>query len=103
MIGFFPDLYPDELLYSVCARFCNWTQYPDKKSVVRELFGTPNALAVIDLPTHLGSFMAALPPGNRYSAERLIDDHTLLPFYSPFHPTERIERLREDMQGNSKV
>jgi hypothetical protein len=103
MIGFFPDPYPDELLYSVCARFCNWTQYPDKKSVVQELFGTSNALAVIDLPTHLGSFIAALPKGNCYIVERLIDDHTLLPFYSPFHPPERLEGLREDMQGNTRV
>lgn len=103
VIGCFPDPYPGELLYSVCARFQNQVQYSDQKFVVKELFGTSNAIAVVDLPSRLDSLIAALPLGNRYSAERLIDDHTLLPFYSPFHPTERIERLREDMRGNSKV
>jgi hypothetical protein len=29
MIGCFPDPYPDELLYSVCARFHERVQYPN--------------------------------------------------------------------------
>ena len=40
MIGFFPDPYPDELLYSVLARFQSRVQYPSRESLVRELFGT---------------------------------------------------------------
>jgi hypothetical protein len=103
MISFFPAPYSDELLYSIYARFSNWMQYPDKKSVSRELLGTSNALAVIDLPTHLDNLITALPIGHRYSVEYLINNHTLLPFYSPFHPPERLERLREDMRENNKV
>ncbi len=103
MAGFFPDPYLDELLYSVCARYSNQAQYPDKKSVVQELFGISTALAVIDLPAHLGNLIAALPLGHHYTVDRLIDSHTLLPFYSPFHPLERVQRLREDMRGSGKV
>ncbi len=103
MAGFFPDPYLDELLYSVCARYSNQAQYPDKKSVVQELFGISTALAVIDLPAHLGNLIAALPLGHHYTVDRLIDSHTLLPFYSPFHPLERVQRLREDMRGSNKV
>jgi hypothetical protein len=103
MIVVFPTPYPDELLYSIFARYSDRMQYPDKKCVVQELFGTSNTLAVIDLPSHLGNLVAALPPGHRYTVEHLIDDRTLLPFYSPFHPLKRVERLRQDMQGSGKV
>ncbi|HEY9694164.1 MAG TPA: TnsD family transposase [Oculatellaceae cyanobacterium] len=103
MIGFFSDPYPDELLYSICARYSNLTQYPDKKLIVKELFGTNTALAVVNLPSHLNSLIAALPIGHSYSVEQLIDNHTLLPFYSPFHPSERMQRLRKDMGKTSKV
>jgi hypothetical protein len=103
MAGFFPDPYSDELLYSVCARYSNQAQYPDKKSVVQELFGISTAIAVIDLPAHLGNLIAALPLGHHYTVDRLIDSHTLLPFYSLFHPLERVQPLREDMRGSGKV
>ncbi len=101
MIGLFPEPYPDELLYSVCARFSDRVQYPGSSSVMRELFGTKNAVAVVDLPSRLGHLVAVLPPGHRYTVERLIDDHTLLPFYSPFCPPERINFVREDMLGTN--
>jgi len=103
MTGFFPDPYPDELLYSICARFFAQVQYPDKKLVVQELFGSSSALAVIDLPTHLSCLVINLPIGNCYTFDRLIDNQTLLPFYSPFHQPDRVERLREDMRGNGKL
>jgi hypothetical protein len=53
MIGCFPDPYPDELLYSVCARFHKRVQYPNKKGTMRELFGDEAAIAVVDLPSNL--------------------------------------------------
>jgi len=39
----------------------------------------------------------------RYTVERFIDNHTLLPFYSPFCPRMRVEQVREDMGGNNPV
>jgi hypothetical protein len=100
MIGHFPDPYPDELLYSVFARFSDRMDYPSKKSVIRALFGTWNVMADVDFPNHLDSLIAALPPGCNYTADSLIDDHTLLPFYGPFLPAERLELIRRDMHGD---
>ncbi len=100
MIGHFPDPYPDELLYSVFARFSDRMDYPSKKSVVRDLFGTENVKAVVDLPSHLDSLIAALPPECSYTANDLIDNHTLLPFYGPFLPTERLKLVRRDMHSD---
>lgn len=100
MIGFFPDPYPDELLYSVCARFQDLVNYSDPRYVVQELFGTIHARAAVDLPSHLNHLVANLPSGTRYTVERLIDESTLLPFYSPFMPPERVRSLREQMSGS---
>lgn len=99
MIGYFPAPYPDELLYSICARFSNLMQYRGKKSVVRDLFGTENVMAVVDFPSHIDCLIAALPPGCNHTADTFINDHTLLPFYSPFLPLERLELVRRDMHG----
>ena len=101
MIGALPALYPGELLYSLCARYCNRMQYPSKRSVVQELFGTGNVIASVGLPSHIDDFVAALPPGHPYTAEYLIDNHTLLPFYGPFLPPERLCHLRQDMRGRN--
>ena len=101
MIGFLPQPYLDELLYSICARYSGWLQYPSRKSIIQELFGSAKASAIIDLPSRLDNFVAALPLGHCYTVERLIDEHTLLPFYSPFLPSERVSHLRQDMEGDN--
>jgi hypothetical protein len=100
MLGCFPDPYPDELLYSVCARFQARMQYPSKKSAPRELFGSTTHTAAIDLPSRLNWLVYALPPHHHYSVEQLIENHTLLPFYSPFLPPKRVTQLRADMSGD---
>ncbi len=100
MIGLFPDPYPDELFYSVCARFQDLVNYSDPRYVVQELFGTIHARAAVDLPSHLNHLVANLPSGNRYTVDRIIDESTLLPFYSPFMPPERVRSLREQMSGS---
>lgn len=99
MLGHFPAPYPDELLYSVCARFAARAGYANVKSVLDELFGAPTATAVIDLPNRLGFLAAALPANSSLTADRLIALHTLLPFFSAFRSASRVEQLREDLKG----
>ena len=101
MIRCFPDPHPDELLYSICARFSDRMGYPTEYAVVQELFGTHAVKAVVDLPSHLGRLISMLPPGTSYTVDDLIDDHTLLPFYRSFLPPERLQCLRNDMCGDN--
>jgi hypothetical protein len=98
IIGFFPSPYPDELLYSICARFSTRAGYPGVKSVLEELFGAPTAAAVIDLPNRLSSLTEALPAYSSLTIDRIIDKHTLLPFFSAFLPTSRVKQLRDDLK-----
>jgi hypothetical protein len=99
MIGHFPTAYPDELFYSLCARYSRRASYPNVKSVLLELLGASTASAVVDLPNRLGHFVAALPAGTSLTLDRLIHCHTLFPFFSPFLPVERVEQLRAGMRS----
>lgn len=100
MIGYFPDPYPDELFYSLCARYSERMQYPGKTAVHQELFGLLMSNATIDLPGHLDFFAAALPPGHRCGqVNRVIDRHTLWPFYRPFLSVERQQAVLAAMRG----
>lgn len=100
MIVNFPDSYPDELFYSICARFAERMQYPSGRSVIRELFGSANAIACVSLPSHLDHFIAQMPLHYGYSADNIIDNYTLLPLFAAFLPPERRDRLRQDMRSD---
>lgn len=98
MLGLFTDPYPDELLYSACARYSALMRYPNAAFAVQELFGRKNAAAVVDLPSHLDYLISVLPPHHNYTVDRLINNNTLAPFYAPFLPLKRAQLLRNDMK-----
>ncbi|MDQ3742893.1 MAG: TnsD family transposase [Acidobacteriota bacterium] len=100
MIGFFPGIYPDELVFSVCSRYHERVGYRSKESTGRDLFGNARAKIAVDLPCNLDALANSSPWRDQVTADRLIDDHTLLPFYDLFMPPERLESLRSDMRGS---
>lgn len=102
MIGFFPDPYPDELLYSACARYAGRVKYRNKQSHISELLGNRGLSAVVDFPSRLDYFVSILPAGNLYSVEKIINKNTLLPFYEPFLPSDRTKLIRQEMKDDSK-
>jgi hypothetical protein len=101
MLGFFTDPYPDELLYSACARYSERTRYPNRKTSLQQIFGSQKMSVVIDFPSRLNTFVAALPEGHGYTAEKLINENTLLPFYEPFLPPSRADLVRKEMKGDA--
>jgi hypothetical protein len=103
-MGFFPTPYPDELLYSACARYGKRTKYSNKKSVMRELFGPNRSNAVFDFPNRLEYFLSKLPPNN-YISDSLIDENTLFPFHEAFLTRKRANLIREEMKfaENNKI
>jgi|GEM_PF-2173957 len=98
MIGFFPELYSDELLYSACARYVKRVKYPNKHMVIRDLFGKRGLSAVVDFPTRL-EFLLSSIPNHEYSADGIINQNTLFPFYEPFIIVERAKMIREEMRS----
>jgi hypothetical protein len=99
MIGYFPDSYPNELFYSLCARFSQRMQIPTITGVMQTLFGRRHTVAIVDLPNRLDGFVASLPPGSVYTSGLIIQKHTLLPYYSPFIAPSTRERVQRFMRG----
>lgn len=99
-LGCFCDPFPDELLFSVFGRYRRRMRYSGGDQAARDLFGNRNASAVVDLPSHLNYLVSKLPLGHHYTSDQLIDSHTLLPFYDPFLPPERVASIREAMKGS---
>ncbi|HUW65272.1 MAG TPA: TnsD family Tn7-like transposition protein [Spirochaetia bacterium] len=99
MITVFPDPYPEELMYSVVARYQERLMETNRKAALLDLFGTANALAVVNLPSHLGALVANLPRGSYYSSEILIKRHTLLPYFAPFLERDQLASVMWDMIG----
>ncbi len=101
MIRCFRDPHPDELLYSICARFSDKMGYPAKKTVIKELFGRKTLTAIADLPKNLDHLCAALPSETNYTFDAIVNNHTLLPLYAPFLPVEQLQNLLEDMHRDT--
>ncbi len=101
MIASFRDPHPDELLYSVWARYGDRVRYPYKTRVLQELFGSRKIRPSIDLPCYLKHFIDNLPPEHGFTADHFIDHHTLLPFYGAFFPSERLESIKEQMNSSN--
>lgn len=99
MIACFPDPYPDELLFSVCARFDSEMSYPQPRAAIQEMFGDRMAVAAIDLPNRIDCLINSFLFPHLYTADSFIDDNTLFPFYTPFVPVERASSVRREMRG----
>ena len=84
MISNFPIPYPNELIYSVIARYAVHNGIISPKYLTEELFNSRNLTPTYDLPSHLDRLASYLP--DHYDALILINQHTLLPIYQPFQP-----------------
>lgn len=98
MMTFFPQPYEDELLYSILARYHIRSGNISPKATMKELFGLNTVTSVVDLPSNIDSLIENMPVGAKYTAEELIFNHTLYPFYSAFLPPERAELVLNSMK-----
>src|SRR5260221_2175267 len=95
MLSFFPNPLPDELLYSVLARYVLERGFKTRGQARGTLMGMPKRRISYVLSNCLDFLISILPPGHPYSADQLIDQHTLLLFYAPFFTLERAARARQ--------
>lgn len=101
MVGFFPSPYPDELLYSILARYHIWSANISPKATLKQLFGKDNLSATFDLPSHIERLIRNLPLGSLHTVESFVQQNTLFPFYAPFLTTERSKLVLESMRQHS--
>ncbi len=102
MLGYFPEPGQDELLYSILARLADHMRYPSESSIIRQIFGQARPKAVVDLPGQLLTLVSMLPAGHRFTITQFVNQHTLLPYYAPFLPSERYDAIRRGMADTRK-
>lgn len=63
MLPFFPEAYPDELAFSIFARYHYLSGNISLKDTMIDLFDNKSACAIIDLPNRLDKLCNLLPLG----------------------------------------
>ena len=100
MLGFFPTPYPDELLYSIIARYHIRSGNISPKITLQELFGSTTTIATPDLPSSLNYLSKQIQHLFPNSVPDLIDRYTLYSFYRPFLPPQRARLIQQSMKAN---
>lgn len=98
MIGYFPALYDDELLYSWFARYHEHTGNISPKRTLNEIFNSTNIVAVLDIPSNINKVYEGLKHFNVPEAELLIQSHTLFNYYTFFQSEAVRERVLENVK-----
>ena len=92
MIGFFPPIYEDELLYSQLCRYYQRTGYTTYRSAIDDLFMHRTVHPVIEwVNEYTHDAMAHITRGTDF--ETVIREHTMFPAYTRFLPKNFIEKL----------
>ncbi|WP_281759214.1 TnsD family Tn7-like transposition protein [Alicyclobacillus hesperidum] len=92
MMNFIPQIYSDELLYSVLARYKRMCGMVSRRAFIRDMYGEGKMLTSIFLPQYLGCLRENLPPYSKITVSELIWNHTMYPFYTAF--------LSKELSGN---
>jgi hypothetical protein len=98
-LGYFPQLYPGELLYSVLARYHQHMGARSSIQSMESLFGRRLMVACVDLPGHLDALVERMKLDCPITADDIIDDMTLLPYYVAFQPQDSREEARKAMKS----
>ena len=89
ILGYFPEIYEGEMLYSVLARYHRHVGNPAITMTNEDLFGVSHVRASFDVPSYVGRLAERIPPQRGLTAERMVFDLTHAPYYVAFLPTER--------------
>jgi len=100
MITYFPEIYPDELMYSWFARYYVHSGYLTHKQALQELFSkrsdTPSKEFIGNLNLAAKDLVSRL-----YPLDELILNHTMFPQYARFIPTEQRKEALYSLQHDN--
>jgi hypothetical protein len=105
MIGYFPEIYPEETLYSAISRYCRHTMADSYKAVNADLFGYdfyPSA-STHDLPRSLGAFVGAVNHVTDLSLRIILENNTLWPFFRNFTSEEHVNSIEKQLIETNNV
>ena len=102
MIAYFPEIYPDELMYSLLARYYVKSGYPCYWYVAEDLFQSKTVRPDIEFVNQYTPAALQMITGD-LSIDDVILNHTMFPYYGRFLPKERRAKAFKalvQMQGN---
>ena len=106
MMHFFPKPYPDELLYSIIARYCIQSGNTNVIYSSEDVFGRDNRNLAIspELPGNIDLLVSNLPGSTILTAESFIYNSTLYPYIATFLPVDRAREVYNIMkEGQTSV
>nr|WP_294487050.1 TnsD family Tn7-like transposition protein [uncultured Anaerosporobacter sp.] len=92
MMHYFPKPYPDELLYSVLARYSKEAGNINTISNIEDMFGSRNVISSPELPGKIDMLISSLPD-YQYTSDYFIHTHTMFPYISSFLPEDRAREV----------
>jgi hypothetical protein len=98
MIRYFPSPYPDESIYSLFVRYSKHIGKNNIFSSVKELLGKMHLRVSPLFVGNLAHMCSILPEESDLTVEYLINNHTALPFYKPFIPKDRYNRIEYELK-----
>lgn len=101
MINFLPQLYENELFYSVIARYRRMCGMVSKRALIEDLFGRYVVVSSTYFPQYIDLFISCLPPTSKVTSKEIIKNHTLFNFYTSFLSKEKTDLIYEKMEKGS--
>ncbi|MBT2217988.1 TniQ family protein [Virgibacillus dakarensis] len=101
MINFLPQLYDNELFYSVIARYRRMCGMVSGRAFIRDLFGEFVVITSSNFPQYIRNFIGNLPPTSKVTTKEIIEKHTLFNFYTSFLNEEKADHIYETMGKGS--
>lgn len=100
MLNFFTDPYEGEILYSTIARYHYYSGNLSLKETLREIFGSESVIPSVEFPSRLAYLTDQLPKAPALGWKHFLEYNTMLPFYAPFLPSERLKEIKRGMQND---
>ena len=100
MTCYLPIPYPDELLYSVIARYLIRIGARSAYYTAGHIFGRLTK-AQVDIPGSLDAVSGQTWPTWGMSGEEIVDRLTLFPYYARYLPSERVKECLRAILGHN--
>ncbi|MBX8473735.1 TnsD family transposase [Pseudomonas cichorii] len=97
---FFPTAFPDETLHSVLSRYARLCGGGSRKAAFAGELAANSFTQNVVFPSRLGDLVESLPSGTDLTVARIINRHTVLPYYSPFLTIDQLQDAQASMAGD---
>lgn len=97
MLIFFPTPYPDELLYSICARYHVRSGNISYKRTLDDIFENRSLTASVFLPSGIGSLVKSINNAGTFNEQKVIYKNTMFLFFTAFLSEEKSQQIYQSM------